>query len=312
MKTFFTTALVTGLLATTATVASAGEIAVIVKTTNSSFWQNVNKGASAAIEGHSEHTMTFNGPAAESEIAAQVALVENAINRGVSGIVLAPSDPDALAPVVKRAYESGIPVAIIDSGLAEGSEANYQTFLSTDNCAAGKQAAQMMIDDAGTTGKVAVMSYVAGVGSEIGRVGCFVDYIGANSKLEIVGPFYSQSQMATALNQTTDILAANELVGIFGANEPTAIGMGRAIEQAGKAGQLTAIGFDGNSDLQDMVKSGTLLTTAVQGSFQMGELGVNAIADILAGKEVTDFIDTGVVMVTKDNIDTPVAQNVLY
>jgi ribose transport system substrate-binding protein len=312
MKTFFTTALVTGLLATTATVASAGEIAVIVKTTNSSFWQNVNKGASAAIEGHSEHTMTFNGPAAESEIAAQVALVENAINRGVSGIVLAPSDPDALAPVVKRAYESGIPVAIIDSGLAEGSEANYQTFLSTDNCAAGKQAAQMMIDDAGTTGKVAVMSNVAGVGSEIGRVGCFVDYIGENSKLEIVGPFYSQSQMATALNQTTDILAANELVGIFGANEPTAIGMGRAIEQAGKAGQLTAIGFDGNSDLQDMVKSGTLLTTAVQGSFQMGELGVNAIADILAGKEVTDFIDTGVVMVTKDNIDTPVAQNVLY
>jgi len=312
MKTFFTTALVTGLLATTATVASAGEIAVIVKTTNSSFWQNVNKGASAAIEGHSDHTMTFNGPAAESEIAAQVALVENAINRGVSGIVLAPSDPDALAPVVKRAYESGIPVAIIDSGLAEGSEANYQTFLSTDNCAAGKQAAQMMIDDAGTTGKVAVMSYVAGVGSEIGRVGCFVDYIGANSKLEIVGPFYSQSQMATALNQTTDILAANELVGIFGANEPTAIGMGRAIEQAGKAGQLTAIGFDGNSDLQDMVKSGTLLTTAVQGSFQMGELGVNAIADILAGNEVTDFIDTGVVMVTKDNIDTPVAQNVLY
>lgn len=312
MKTFFTTALVTGLLATTATVASAGEIAVIVKTTNSSFWQNVNKGASSAIEGHSDHTMTFNGPAAESEIAAQVALVENAINRGVSGIVLAPSDPDALAPVVKRAYESGIPVAIIDSGLAEGSEANYQTFLSTDNCAAGKQAAQMMIDDAGTTGKVAVMSYVAGVGSEIGRVGCFVDYIGANSKLEIVGPFYSQSQMATALNQTTDILAANELVGIFGANEPTAIGMGRAIEQAGKAGQLTAIGFDGNSDLQDMVKSGTLLTTAVQGSFQMGELGVNAIADILAGKEVTDFIDTGVVMVTKDNIDTPVAQNVLY
>ncbi|MFY0620156.1 MAG: ABC transporter substrate-binding protein [Pelagimonas sp.] len=312
MKTFFTTALVTGLLVTTATVASAGEIAVIVKTTNSSFWQNVNKGASAAIEGHSEHTMTFNGPAAESEIAAQVALVENAINRGVSGIVLAPSDPDALAPVVKRAYESGIPVAIIDSGLAEGSEANYQTFLSTDNCAAGKQAAQMMIDDAGTTGKVAVMSYVAGVGSEIGRVGCFVDHIGANSKLEIVGPFYSQSQMATALNQTTDILAANELVGIFGANEPTAIGMGRAIEQAGKAGQLTAIGFDGNSDLQDMVKSGTLLTTAVQGSFQMGELGVNAIADILAGNEVTDFIDTGVVMVTKDNIDTPVAQNVLY
>lgn len=313
MKNFLTTALATGVLAATASLATAGEIAVIVKTTNSSFWQNVNKGATAAIANHADHTMTFNGPASESAIADQVALVENAINRGVAAIVLAPSDPEALAPVVKRAFESGIPVAIIDSGLAEGSEQYYQAFLSTDNCAAGEQAAQMMIDSAGDAGKVAVMSYVAGVGSEIGRVGCFVDYLGANSKLEVVGPFYSQSQMATALNQTTDILAANsDLVGIFGANEPTAIGMGRAIEQAGKAGALTAIGFDGNADLQDMVKSGTLLSTAVQGSFQMGELGVNAVADILAGKTVTDFIDTGVVMVTKDNIDTPVAQNVLY
>lgn len=313
MKNLITTALATGILAATASFATAGEIAVIVKTTNSSFWQNVNKGATAAIANHGDHTMTFNGPAAESAIADQVALVENAITRGVAGIVLAPSDTEALAPVVKRAFESGIPVAIIDSALAEGNEGYYQTFLSTDNCAAGQAAATMMIDAAGSTGKVAVMSYVAGVGSEIGRVGCFVEHIGANSDIEIVGPFYSQSQMATALNQTTDILAANgDLIGIFGANEPTAIGMGRAIEQAGKAGQITAIGFDGNADLQDMVKSGTLLATAVQGSFQMGELGVNAIADIIAGETVTDFIDTGVVLVTKENIDSPVAQNVLY
>ncbi len=312
MKKLLATALTASILAATGSVAAAGEIAVIVKTTNSNFWQNVNKGASAAIAGHPEHTMTFNGPASESAVNDQVALVENAINRGVAGIVLAPSDPEALAPVVKRAYESGIPVAIIDSGLAEGSEQYYQAFLSTDNCAAGQQAAALMIENAGTTGKVAVMSYVAGVGSEIGRVGCFVTHIEENSDLEIVGPFYSQSQMATALNQTTDILAANELVGIFGANEPTAIGMGRALEQAGKAGTITAIGFDGNSDLQDMVRSGTLLATAVQGSFQMGELGVNAVTSVIAGDTVESYIDTGVVMVTKDNIDAPEAQNVLY
>ena len=291
----------------------AGEIAVIVKTTNSNFWQNVNKGAAAGMDGQSEHTFSFNGPAAESAIADQVNLVENAINRGVSGIVLAPSDPDALTPAVKRAYESGIPVVIIDSGLSEDAEGTYQAFLSTDNCAAGKMIASQMIDKVGKDGKVAVMSYVAGVGSEIGRVGCFVEELDANSNLEVVGPFYSQSQMATALNQTTDILAANDdLVGIFGANEPTAIGMGRALEQAGKAGQLAAFGFDGNGDLQDFVRNGTLEATAVQGSFQMGELGVKAVMDILAGDKVDSYIDTGVVLVTKDNIDAPEAQNVLY
>lgn len=312
MKMSIKAALTASTLALMPMTAMAGEIAVIVKTTNSNFWQNVNKGAAAAIEAQSEHTFTFNGPASESAIADQVNMVENAINRGVSGIVLAPSDPEALAPAVKRAYESGIPVVIIDSGLADSADGTFQAFLSTDNCAAGELVAATMIDSVGTEGKVAVMSYVAGVGSEIGRVGCFVTHLTENSDLEIVGPFYSQSQMATALNQTTDILAANDLVGIFGANEPTAIGMGRALVQSGKAGEITAIGFDGNGDLQDFVRDGTLLGTAVQGSFQMGELGVNAVIDVVNGASVNSFIDTGVVLVTKDNIDAPVAQNVLY
>ena len=76
-------------LALMAAQAQAGEIAVIVKTTNSNFWQNVNLGAEAAIAGQSEHTMSFDGPATESAVADEVNLVENAINRGVAGIVLA-------------------------------------------------------------------------------------------------------------------------------------------------------------------------------------------------------------------------------
>ncbi|WP_118132997.1 ABC transporter substrate-binding protein [Oceanicella sp. SM1341] len=314
MKTTLVPVLAAGLLAGAAAVsAQAGEIAVIVKTTSSNFWQNVNRGAQAAIEGQSEHTLSFDGPASESAIADQVNLVENAINRGVSGIVLAPSDPEALAPAVKRAYENAIPVVIIDSALADSAQGTYQAFLSTDNCAAGEEVAKMMIDEVGTEGKVAIMSYVAGVGSEIGRVGCFTDYIEANSKLDIVGPYYSQSQMALALNQTTDVLAANgDLKGIFGANEPTAVGMGRALVQSGKAGEIAAIGFDGNGDLQQFVRDGTLKATAVQGSFQMGEEGVKAVMEILAGNRVEPQIDTGVVLVTPDNIDDPVAQNVLY
>lgn len=294
--------------------ASAGEIAVIVKTVNSTFWQNVQKGADAAIKASDgKHTITFQGPASESAVADEVNMVDNAVNRKVDGIVLAASDPDALVPAVKRAWEAHIPVVIIDSQLASGAEQYYQSFLATDNRKAGELAAKALIDKVGTEGKIAVMSYVAGAGSEIGRVGGFTDYIKANSKLEIVGPFYSQSQMATALNQTTDVLAANaDLKGMFGANEPTAIGMGRAIVQAGKAGKVVAVGFDGNEDLQKFVKDGTLAAIAVQGSYQMGEKGVNAVLDILAKKKVEKTIDTGVVLVTKDNIDSPEAKNVLY
>ena len=300
-------------LAMAAATACAGEIAVIVKTTNSTYWQNVNKGASAAIKEIPGRTMTFSGPASESAIADEVNLVENAVNRHVDAIVLAASDPDALVPAIKKAWEARIPVVLIDSMVSDAGKPYYQSFLSTDNKLAGELCAKQLIADVGTTGKIAIMSYVAGAGSEVGRVGGFKDYIAAHSKLQIVGPFYSQSQMATALNQTTDVLASKpDLKGIFGANEPTAVGMGRALVQSGKAGKVVAVGFDGNEDLQKFVRDGTLAATAVQGSYQMGYLGVKTVAEVLQGKKVPKMLDTGVVMVTKNNIDTPQAKNVLY
>lgn len=295
--------------------AVSGEIAVIVKEATSSFWQNVEVGASDAEEEllaqGEQIEVSFLGPAAETKIEEQVNLVENAINRGVLAIVLAPSSPDALVPAVKKANEAGIPVVIIDSLL--NYEEGYVSFLATDNRAAGVLCAEELIKRAGTEGKVAVMSYVPGVGSEIGRVGGFIDTIEEKTNMEIVGPFYSQSDMVTALNQTTDVLTSNpDLTAIFGANEPTAIGMGRAIEQAGLAGQIVAIGFDGNKDLQTMVRNGTLQGIAVQNPYRMGYDGVKIALAAAKGEEVPKYINTGVVFVTQDNIDSEEAQRVLY
>jgi ribose transport system substrate-binding protein len=314
MKRLLTPLVATALaLAASAGWAADKEIAVIVKTVNSDFWQNVKKGSTAAVGDFKGYSTTFQGAASDTDLAGEVALVENAVNRKVAAIVLAPSDPDALIPAMKKAWEAKIPVILIDSAAADGGKSYYQSFLATDNQKAGELCAQALIDKIGTTGKIAIMSYTAGSGSEIGRVGGFKKYIEAHSKLQVVGTFYSNSQMGTALNQTTDVLAANaDLKGIFGANEPTAIGMGRALVQSGKAGKVVAIGFDGNADLQGFIKDGTLEAIAVQSAYQMGALGVKTAVEATEGKSVPKFRDTGVLMVTKKNIDSADAKNVLY
>jgi ribose transport system substrate-binding protein len=299
-----------------------GEIAVIVKTGNSSFWQNVQTGAMAAQEELKAKTpklsVTFLGAQSESNVNEEINIVESAIDRGVKAIVLAPSDVTALQPAVKKAKDAGIPVIIIDSKL-EGDPSQYVSFLATDNKTAGEACAKALIDaikekTGSDTGKIAVMSYVAGVGSEVGRVGGFKDYIAAHSKLEIVTTQYSNADMPTALNQTTNVLQANpDLVGIFGANEPTAIGMARAISEAGLSGKIVAIGFDGNSALAGFVKDDTLNAIAVQSSYNMGYLGVKTAYEVaFEGKTVPAYVDTGFLMVTKDNIESEEAKNVLY
>jgi ABC-type sugar transport system substrate-binding protein len=119
--------------------------------------------------------------------------------------------------------------------------------------------------------------------------------------------------MVTALNQTVDVLASNtDLVGIFGSNEPTAVGMARAIEQRGYTGKIVAVAFDGNADIQQFIRDGVLDGAIVQSSYGMGNMGVEAVSKLLSGSKVASYIDTGVVYVTKDNIDSDKAQAVLY
>jgi ribose transport system substrate-binding protein len=301
---------------------SAQEIAVIVKTGNSSFWQNVQTGCFDAQKELKAKTpklsVTFLGPQSESNVAEEINIVESAIDRGVKAIVLAPSDVTALVPAVKKAKDAGIPVVIIDS-LLTGPTGNYVSFLATDNDAAGRACAKELIArvkaaTGSDSGKIAVMSYVAGVGSEIGRVGGFKDYIAKNSHLQVVTTQYSNADMPTALNQTTNVLQSNpDLVGIFGANEPTAIGMGSAIKTAGLSGKIVAVGFDGAEQLQAFIKDGTLQAIAVQSSYNLGYLGVKDAYDVAIGKKtVPATVDTGFLMVTKDNIDSQDAKNVLY
>jgi ribose transport system substrate-binding protein len=112
----------------------------------------------------------------------------------------------------------------------------------------------------------------------------------------------------------TNILSSNpDLVGIFGANEPSAVGMGRAIAQAGLAGKIVAIGFDGNGVLQNFIKDGTIQAICVQSSYNMGYLGVKTAYDAaVAKKKIAAYVDTGFLLVTKDNIDSTAAKNVLY
>jgi ribose transport system substrate-binding protein len=299
----------------------ADEICVIVKTGASSFWQNVQTGAMDAQKDLKKMSpklsVTFLGPQSDTMISEQINMVDSAIDRDVKAIVLSPSDVTALIAPVKRAKAAGIPVLIIDSAL-NGPASDYVAFMATNNVGAGQEVAKDMIARLAakgiTSGKLAIESWAAGQGSEIERVGGFRDYITKNSKFTFLTTNYCNSDPVVALNQVTSTLQANpDIVGFFGANEPAAVGMGRAIAQAGLGGKIVALGFDGNKVLQDFVKDGTLQSILVQSSYKMGYLGVTMAYNVAYKKAaIPAKIDTGYILVNKDNIDTPEAKNVLY
>src|SRR5688500_14403740 len=112
------------------------QVAVIPKGTTHEFWKPVHAGAVKASQQYNVDII-WKGPLREDEREEQIKVVEDFINKKVSGIVLAPLDDRALVPVVERAVAEGIPVVIIDSDLQSDKSA---CFCATDNFKGGQMA----------------------------------------------------------------------------------------------------------------------------------------------------------------------------
>jgi ribose transport system substrate-binding protein len=103
----------------------------------------------------------------------------------------------------------------------------------------------------------------------------------------------------------------DQINGIFTSNESSTGGMLLALQSRSQAGKVTFVGFDSSPQFIDAMKNNQMQGFVVQSPFAIGELGVKAMVDGLLGKTVEKRIDTGVMMVTPDNMNTPEAQKLI-
>src|SRR2546423_8440432 len=284
-------------------------IAVIPKGVSHFFWQSVHAGAEAAAK-ESNVEIAWNGPAQETDYAGQINIVEDAINRRVDGIVLAPTHKDALVPIVERAQRQGIPVAIFDSGI--GTE-NYVSYIATNNLQGGAVAAERLAAKLGGKGKIAILAVKAGSVSTEQREQGFQDTIKQKYPgIEIVAFQYGDGDRARSLDRATDMLTAHpELNGFFASNESSTVGVVQALKQKGLAGKVILVGFDSSPNLIDDLKGGAIDSLVLQNPFKIGYESVKAIVAKLNGQTPPRVIDTGVQLLSKDNLETPEMQELL-
>jgi ribose transport system substrate-binding protein len=278
----------------------ARTIAVIPKGVANFFWQSVKAGAEAAGK-ETGVQIYWNGPSNETDISSQINIVEDAITRRVDGIMIAPSHRDSLVPVVERAKRAGIPVTIFDSGI--GTE-NYVSYVATDNLQGGVMAAERLAERLNGKGRIAVLGLKAGSVSTDERERGFQDTIKQKYPgIQIVAFQYGEANRSTSIDRATDILTAHpDIDGFFSSNEPSTVGAAQAIKQKGASGKIVLVGFDSSPNLIDDLKAGVIDSLIIQNPYRMGYDGVKTLVDKLNGKEPPRRIDTGIKLVTKENI----------
>ena len=284
-------------------------IAVIPKGTIHEFWKTVHAGAEMAGR-ELDVDILWKGSLKEDDREAQISVVENIITRGADGIVLAPLDDAALRRPVDEAMRSGIPVVIFDSGLKGD---NYISYVATDNFKAGQLAGQYMAKLLDGKGNVAVLRYAEGSDSTSKRENGFLDAIQAFEGIKIVtSNQYAGVTTESALQAAENLLSrfgATEVSlridGIFCATEPTALGILRALQNAGFAGKIKFIGFDSSEKMIAALRAGELSGFVVQNPMRIGYLGVKTLVGHIRGEQTPRRIDTGSSLVTIENIEKP-------
>ena len=290
-------------------------IAVIPKGTTHEFWKSIHAGAEKAA-GELGVDVIWKGPLKEDDREAQIAIVEDFISRGVSGIVLAPLDDSALRMPVASAVRAGIPVVIIDSGLKSD---DYSSFVATDNHKGGMLAGQHLADRLGGKGRVAMLRYQEGSASTMQREQGFLDAIAQHPDLRVVSAGqYGGATTESAYRASENLLLplkteAEELnvEGIFCPNESTTFGMLRALQDAKLAGSVVFVGFDSSTKLVDGLRAGEIHALILQDPMRMGYLGVKTMFSNLTGGKVEPRVDTGVHVVTAANMNQPAMKSLL-
>ena len=284
-------------------------IAVVPKGTAQSFWLAVKAGAEDAGKEKGAQII-WKGPAKETDVAGQKRIVENFINAKVDAIVMAACSETALVPTVEQADRAGIPVITIDSGVKSDVP---KSFVATDNIAGAREAAKVLARLIGESGEVGLIPFVKGAATSNMREQGFKDEIKKYKNIKLVSVLYSNSDIMQGVRATEDMLTANpNLAGIFAANEGGAVGAARALELRQLGGKVKLVAFDAAQAEIDALKKGTIQALIVQNPYRMGYDGVKTALAVLEGRKVPKWIDTGVTVVTKDNLNDTHIQKLLY
>jgi ribose transport system substrate-binding protein len=287
------------------------QIAVIPKGTTHEFWKAVDAGAQQAGK-DLDVDILWKGPLKEDDRSAQIDVVQQFVGDKVAGIVLAPLDRQALLSPVQLANSQKVPVVIIDSSLDGEAGRDFVSFVATDNEKGGQMAGEELARLLDNKGKVVLMRYQAGSASTEAREKGFLDAIHKHPDINVISDNQESgatvdSAKAKAMNMVDQL---KECDGLFCPNESSTVGMLSALQTAGISGKKF-VGFDASPQMVDALKNKELDALVVQNPYQMGYLGVKTMVEHIRGQSVQQRIDTGVQLVTRDNLNTPESQKLL-
>jgi ribose transport system substrate-binding protein len=286
---------------------------LIATNINLSYWQSAHEGfaRAAAQYGVTEDMRgpdTFNPAIEVDEFRAAVA-------RKPAGILVSVSDPKLMGPEINKAIAAGIPVITVDSD-APDSQRLY--FIGTNNLEAGRLGGQFVAAQLNGKGNV-VFFTMPGQPNLEERLKGYKDVFANYPGIKVVEVFDMKGQSTAAMDKAEEYLARTgpaKINAYISLESSSAKDVAEAVKRS-KTPDAILMGMDVDQATLELVKDGTVQATISQKPFTMAFLGLKALDDLHhyplkplardygsdASSPIPAFVDTGVSLVDKINVD---------
>lgn len=274
--------------------------AVIMKSTESTFFKAVHAGANAAATAYNMDIL-FEGPENEEDYETQNKMVQDAVDKGYDAIVFSAIDFNANSKAIENAAKAGVKIIVIDSDV---NSKDVICRIGTDNYEAGKKAASAVLDCKEEKLNIGIVNFDENTENGQERERGFREGIAGNKRVHMLKKINVISTIEQAKEGTKKLLSDNPDMNVLVTfNEWTSLGVGYAVKEMGLADKVHVVVFDNNIVSVGMLETGEVDSLIVQNPYAMGYLGVETAYNVLNRIPVENqYINTETIIVTRENM----------
>jgi ribose transport system substrate-binding protein len=282
--------------------AAKPKVGLVMKSLANEFFKQMQAGAEEyAAKNVDKFDFKAVGMKDERDFAAQVDAVENFVTQKYDIIVIAPADSKAMVTPIAKAVKAGVKVINIDVELdaaAKKAAGVDLAFFGPDNRGGAKLAGDALAKALGAGGKVVILEGNPEADNAQQRKKGFMDSV-AQGKLQLLDSKTAHWETEEANTLMTNFLTQyRDIQGVMAANDSMALGVVKALDSAGKGGQIKVVGFDNIPAVQPLVRSGKMLATIEQYGARMAVIGIEYGMRELKGERFKGWVKTPVKLIT--------------
>jgi ribose transport system substrate-binding protein len=284
----------------------APRVALVLKTLNSPFFIDMEKGAQEAAKRLGVN-LTVQAAEREVDVDKQMQIIENLIQTGVKVLLVTPSGSKEIAPAIAKANQAGIKVVVVDTRVdpkaARDAGIHVDSYVGSDNYEGGKMAGKYLLEATGGKANVGVLEGIPGHETGDERLRGFRDAVKEAKGIKVVASQTANWERDQGFTVFQNMLEAHpEIDALFSANDMMALGAVEAIAAKGKTGKIKVVGYDAVDDARKAIGEGAIMASVAQFPSEMGRVAVESADKLLKGEPVPAEQLVRIDLVTKDRL----------